>query len=233
MPCRRFKFDGGLLEAKAAHDAADEAGMFAEAKESVQGLPIHETEIRAAGDHRGIGNRIDHRVVSGGGDLLHRPRVLGGGTDGLHDVIAFLPLLNEHGDQCRRMLHVAVHGDHRVAHRKVHAAGDGDLVAKVSGKCQRPHMGITLGQLVDQFIGPVLGAIIHVNDLILHRHVLHDLRHFVVEIHHISFFIVYRCYDGYHNMPPNDLHYSTSGDSYFLIFILIIGGGDYGVGKEI
>ena len=50
MAGRRFKFDGTLLEAKAAYDAADEAGMLTETQKGIERFAIHQAEVRAARD---------------------------------------------------------------------------------------------------------------------------------------------------------------------------------------
>ena len=47
---RRFKFDGTLLEAKSAYDAADEAGMLTETQKGIERFAIHQAEVGAARD---------------------------------------------------------------------------------------------------------------------------------------------------------------------------------------
>ena len=111
------------------------------------------------------------------------------------------------------MLHVAVHRDDGVSDGKVHAAGDGDLVAEIARKGQRPHMRVAGGQLVDQLVRAILRAIIDVDDLVVHIQCLHDFCHFVMEIDDVAFFIIYRCYDRYHGSSVTahkpTLYYST------------------------
>ena len=114
------------------------------------------------------------------------------------------------------MLHVAIHRDDGVSDGKVHAAGDGDLVAEIARKGQCPHMRVAGCQLVDQLVGAILRAIIDVDDLVVHIQRLHDFRHFVMEIDDIAIFVIYRCYDRYHDSSVEahkpTLYYSTLRD---------------------
>ncbi len=195
MTGRSGEFNAGLFEAQTAHDSANEAGMFPEFQECIEGFPVHEPEIRAPGDHGRIGNGIDHRIVAGRSQFLHETRIFRGSPDGLHDVVPFLPFFDEFGNEGRRMLHIAIHGNHHIAPGKIHAAGDGDLMTEIPGKGECPYMGVMGCQLMNQQVCLIPGTIVDVNQLIVHSQAFHDLRHFVMEEDHIIFFIVYGCHD--------------------------------------
>lgn len=98
------------------------------------------------------------------------------------------------------MLEIAVHRDDRVAFGQIHAAGDGNLVAEISREGDGPHMGIRRGDGGEFFFRAVGGAVVDVEDLVVHGESFHDARHFIVEVGHIVFFIVNRGDDGDHSL---------------------------------
>ena len=56
-------------------------------------------------------------------------------------------------------------------------------------------MRVTVSQLMDQLIRPILRAIIDIDDLIIHVNALHDLSHFVMKVNDVSFFVINGCHD--------------------------------------
>ena len=192
---RRLKLDRSLLETKASDNAADKTAVFTELLESFQRLPVHQTEIRTAGSDTRRRNRIDESVVPGRSHLLHRPCILRRRADRLDDIIPLLPLLDQLRNQFRRMLHIPIHRNHCIPDGKIHTAGNGDLMSEIPGKRERPHMRVTVSQLMDQLIRPILRAIIDIDDLIIHVNALHDLSHFVMKVNDVSFFVINGCHD--------------------------------------
>lgn len=214
MARRSDVFHGGLPVSHIPDNAADEAAVLPEAAESQDGLPVHEAEVRAARADRAVRDGVDDRVVPGRSDALHEARVLRGGADGLHDVVPFLPLPDEFRDERRRVLHVPVHGDDRVAVGEIHAAGDGNLVAEIPRKRNGPHMGIRRGERAELLLRAVRGSVIDVEDLVIHAEVLHHAGHCIVEIDDVIFFIVYRGDDRNHGKLLISRHFS-----YYNVFL--------------
>ena len=202
MPCGGFKFDAGGFKSEAAYDAANEAAVFTETEEDVQRFPVHEAEIGTSGKDGGSGKSVDDGVVARRSDFLYGPRVFGGSAHGLDDVVSFFPFSDKCGDKSGGVLHIAVHGDDGIAAGKIHAAGDGDLVAKVprEGKC--PYMGIFFRKAADEFIGIVVRAVVYINQFIVYAGVFHDTGDGVMEKGDIVFFVVNRGDDRNHRGSP-------------------------------
>ena len=63
-------------------------------------------------------------------------------TNCLDDFKTGLPLFQQYWQQRRRMLHVAIHSNHRLAACMVHAAGQRNLMPEVACQQNRPYAPI-------------------------------------------------------------------------------------------
>ena len=106
----------------------------------IHDFAIHQSEIARIHRDTHIGNAIDQPIEQRRAESLEPALALTFCPDGVHDLVAILPLLRQFGYGFRRILQVRVDDDHGVAPCIVPAGRDGDLMAEVAREDHRPHV---------------------------------------------------------------------------------------------
>ena len=122
---------------------------------------VHQAEIRATLLNMHIGQHIQHLVVIIGGELFHGRNTLGCFADGLHHLIAFLPLFQQDRYQLWWMLHITIHSNNSISISMIQTTGKSQLMTGVSGQKNRLYSFILLFQRTKNFPASILGAIIY------------------------------------------------------------------------
>ena len=162
-----------LTEAHRADEPADEARVLAVAAKRQHGLAVHQAEVGAARLHRHLGDEVEEFIVAGRSRALEPRGVFRRVTDGLHDLIAVTPILEQCRDELGRMLHVTVHRDDDIAIRMVEAAGQRELMAVVAREQHRLDAAVLTFEAVQDFAAPVARAVVDKDNLpvkVLPRH---------------------------------------------------------------
>ena len=90
------------------------------------------------------------------------------------------------------MLQVTIHGDDGVAKGMIHAAGNGQLMAEVTGQDKSPHVLILLGQAAEDEGRCIFRTVVDKDDFIIHIECRCGFRRLFIEFLNVRLFIVYR-----------------------------------------
>ena len=93
----------------------------------------------------------------------------------VNDLVALLPASGELEYDLGRVLEVCVHDDHGLAGRRIHASGDGDLMAEVARQLDNLEPRILQVGLDHELIAGVPAAIVDQQHFSGAVHAIHDL----------------------------------------------------------
>ncbi len=138
-----------------------------------------------------------HEPVGGaGGDAAENEVVAALRAPAADDVVAFFELGEEVGDLVGVVLEVAVHGEDVVALGVVEAGGEGGGLAEVAAELDDENAAVYGGDLFEETVGAVAGAIVDEDQLEGLADLLHDGLEAVVEGGDVLFFVMERDDDG-------------------------------------
>ena len=160
----------------------DKPGVLPKQLKRRQHALVDEAEIGAA--RRDVHRRqgVQQAVIPLGRLPLEKAYALRVLAYRLHDVVAFPPILNQLGNHFRRVLQVAVHHDDSVASGVVHAAGNGQLMTKITGQQKRTHVLVLLRQPAEQQRRRIPGSVVDKYNFIFHVQILNCLCRFCIKL---------------------------------------------------
>ena len=187
-----YEMNKSLCVTDVPDEAADETVVFAELLECFQDPLIDEAEVGPAWCDVDRGYGIQYTIIPFRRHALEEARIVRRFPYGLDDVVAFAPFLDQFGNHRRRMLQVTIHGDDGVAKGMIHAAGNGQLMAEVTGQDKSPHVLILLGQAAEDEGRCIFRTVVDKDDFIIHIECRCGFRRLFIEFLNVRLFIVYR-----------------------------------------
>jgi hypothetical protein len=132
--------------AEPGEHAAHEAVLLRHLAQGVEHLAVDQTEVSNVSRDADRGHAGEHPIEQMGGDALEPAFACARQTARIDDVVALLPFGDHLFDDFRRVLQVGIHDDDRCALRRVHAGGDGDLVAEIARQADIAEARVALGE---------------------------------------------------------------------------------------
>ena len=147
--------------------------MLTHLQEYIRHAPVDEAEVAGIERNRVGAHPVEQAVIHAGGELFEQRFALTLQALSIDDIRAPLPLLHHLRNQLRRVLQVDVDDDERAAAGGVHAAGYGELMAKIAGEGEHAHLRRPGGYLSQNFQRVIPAAVVDIDDLIRMAGCLH------------------------------------------------------------
>ena len=129
--------------------------------QGIHGLPRKRTEICRAGHHVCPADQVQQLVEPAGGPTLEGPALHAVGALALHDVVPLVQQPQHLRDELRRMLPIAVHGQHNTSLRRGQTRAQRGLMAEIAAQLDDLYTLIVLRKAPQQCRSCIARAVVY------------------------------------------------------------------------
>ena len=180
------------MKAQRVYKPTDKTRTLTVQLEGIHRHPVHQAEVTAAGSNFNLRKRVDNFIVRSRGQILKKACILCCQALGLHNFIACLPQAQKLWNQLRRVLQIAIHGNHCIAVSVIQATGERHLMTIIAAQHISLHMLILRRQLCQNQRTAITRTIVHKNNIIVIFFLLHNSSCMLIKFMQIILFIKYR-----------------------------------------
>ena len=174
--------------------------MLAIPAQSEHRFAVHQPKIRTALLNLHICKRVEETIVVFRRQPLKERNALRREAHGLNDLEALFPLFEQCRQKFRRVLHIAVHCNDRIAVCVVNPAGQRQLMSEVAREKDGLNMRVRRTQRAQDFSAAVARPVVDEKELIVIGQLRHHRSHALHEMRNIILFVINR------NDNGNPLH---------------------------